>query len=161
MWPGVSQEVYAIAAVVELEHGGADGDAALAFQFHPVGSGGALVLAGGDRAGQLDGAAVEQELLGQSGFAGVGVRDDRKRAPAGNLVVWVRHGESGEGAWAGDSESIAKLVWFPAGAVDCAAGEAGTGVCRGLRWKRQATSPPAPGDSGANFHCKCVLETSI
>ena len=36
------------AVVFELEDGGADGDAALLFHFHPVRRGGALVFAGGD-----------------------------------------------------------------------------------------------------------------
>jgi hypothetical protein len=41
---GVEQVDDAV-AVFELQHGGADGDAALALQLHPVGGGGALVLA--------------------------------------------------------------------------------------------------------------------
>jgi hypothetical protein len=38
-----------------------------------------------DRAGKLDRTAIQQELFSQSGFAGVGVRDDRKRAPFPDL----------------------------------------------------------------------------
>ena len=38
------------------------------------------VLAGGDRAGQLDRAAVEQQLFRQRRLAGVRVRDDGERA---------------------------------------------------------------------------------
>jgi len=40
-----------------------------------------LVLAGGDGAGQLDCAAVKQELLRQRRFAGVRMRDNGERAP--------------------------------------------------------------------------------
>jgi len=58
------KQVDAVAVVVELEHGGADGDAALPLEFHPVGCGRALVLPGGDAAGELHGAAVEQEFFG-------------------------------------------------------------------------------------------------
>ena len=38
-------------------------------------------------AGQLDGAAEQQQLLGQRGLAGVRVRDDRERAPARDLAL--------------------------------------------------------------------------
>ena len=44
-----------------------------------------LVVVGLDRAGELNSAAEEQELLGERGLAGVGVGDDRKGAAAGNL----------------------------------------------------------------------------
>ena len=67
------------------------GLAALLLQLHPVGGGGALVLARGDGAGELDGAAVEEELLGERGLAGVGVRDDGERAAFGDF--------GGEGHW--------------------------------------------------------------
>ena len=38
------------------------------------------------RAGELDRSAVEQELLGERGLAGVRMRDDRERLPAPNLM---------------------------------------------------------------------------
>ena len=65
----------------ELEHRGTDGNAAFLFQFHPVGGGGALVFAGGDRAGELHCAAVQEELFRQRGLARVRMRDDGERAP--------------------------------------------------------------------------------
>ena len=40
-----------------------------------------------DLAGKLDRAAEQQELLGQRGLAGVGMGDDRKRAPAPDLAL--------------------------------------------------------------------------
>jgi hypothetical protein len=83
---GGVEEVDGVAVVVELEDGGGDGDAALAFELHPVGGGGALVLAGGDGAGELESSAVEEELLGEGGLSGVGVRDDGEGAPAGDFL---------------------------------------------------------------------------
>ena len=77
---GGVEEVNDAVFVFELEDGGGDGDAALFFEFHPVGGGGALVFAGGDGAGKLNGAAVEEEFFGEGGFAGVGVRDDGEGA---------------------------------------------------------------------------------
>ena len=42
------QEIDVVAVVIELQDGGTDGNAAFALQLHPIGSGGALVFAGGD-----------------------------------------------------------------------------------------------------------------
>ena len=75
------EQVEAVASVIELQDRGADGNAALFFQFHPVGGGGALVFAGGDRAGELHGAAVQQQLFRQRRLARVRMRDDGERAP--------------------------------------------------------------------------------
>jgi hypothetical protein len=79
------------AVVFELEDCGADGDAALTLQLHPVGGRRALLLAGGYGAGQLHRAAIEQELLSQRGLAGVWMRDDRKGATTGDFF-FVGHG---------------------------------------------------------------------
>ena len=64
---------------------GGDGDAALLLHLHEVGAGAPRLALGAHLAGHLDGAAVEQELLGQRGLAGVGVRDDREGAAPGDL----------------------------------------------------------------------------
>ena len=79
---GVEQVDHAV-AVGELQHGRGDRDAALLLELHPVRGGRAPPAAGLDRAG-LGGerAAVEQELLGERGLAGVGVADDGEGAPA-------------------------------------------------------------------------------
>ena len=71
------ENVDAVAAMLELHDGGGHGDAALLFDLHPVGGrrAGALAL---DLAGLRDGPAVEQELFGQRGLTGVGVRNDGK-----------------------------------------------------------------------------------
>ena len=76
-----------MALQLELERRRADRDAALLFHLHPVGHGMPLGLAAANGAGQLDGAGVQQQLLGQRGLAGVGVRDDRERAAARNLAA--------------------------------------------------------------------------
>ena len=74
------EQVDAEAVVVELKHRRTDGDAALLFEFHPIGCGGALVFARGDGAGELDCAAVQQELFRQRGLARVGMRDNGEGA---------------------------------------------------------------------------------
>ena len=78
------QDVDAEAAVLELQHGGRDGDAPLLLDLHPVAGGGLGPLAF-DLAGLGDGPAVQQELLRQCGLAGVRMGDDGERAPAGNF----------------------------------------------------------------------------
>ena len=76
------QNVHALACVVELQHRGSDGDAALLLDVHPVGHGVLCALLALDRACLIDGSAVQQQLFGQRRFAGVGVADDRKRPAA-------------------------------------------------------------------------------
>ena len=88
------EEIDAVASVVELEDGGGDGDAALAFEFHPIGSGLAGIFSGGDRTRELDGATVEEEFFGESGFAGIGVRDDSESATALDFCEHERSGLS-------------------------------------------------------------------
>ena len=79
---GRVEQVEAVAVVIKLQHGRADRDAALFFQFHPVGRRGALIFARGHGAGELHRAAVKQQLLRQRGFARVGMRNDGERAPS-------------------------------------------------------------------------------
>ncbi len=45
----------------------------------------AALALGLDLAGQIDGAAEQQQLFGQRGLAGVRMRDDRESAAAGDL----------------------------------------------------------------------------
>ena len=75
------QNVDALALIIELQDRGGDRDTALLFNIHPVGYRVLGALLALDGAGRLDGPTVEQELFGQCGFTGVGVRDDRKCAP--------------------------------------------------------------------------------
>ena len=74
------EQVDGVLAVRELQHGGADGDAALLLELHPVAARAAPALAGVHRAGLLHRAGVQQELLGERRLAGVGVADDGERA---------------------------------------------------------------------------------
>ena len=79
---GGVQDVDAVALVLELHDGGGDRDAALLLNLHPVGGGGPGVLFALDLPGLGNGPAVEQELFGQGGLAGVRVADDGKGTPA-------------------------------------------------------------------------------
>ena len=79
------EDVDAIALVFKLHDRRRDGDAALLFELHPVRdrvARGRLAL---DRAGELDGPAVQQELLCQRGLAGVRMGDDGEGPPPGNF----------------------------------------------------------------------------
>ena len=74
------EQVEHAAVVFEGHHRGDDRDAALALDRHPVRPGRPPVALGLDLAGELDGAAEQQQLLGQGGLAGIGMGDDRKGA---------------------------------------------------------------------------------
>ena len=84
---GGVKDVDAVTLVFKLHDGGRDRDPSLLFKLHPVGDGVPCRGLPLDRAGQLDRAAVEQQLFGQCRFAGVRVRDDRKGAPALDLFL--------------------------------------------------------------------------
>jgi hypothetical protein len=87
------EQVDGVAAVVELHHRAGDRDAALLLHLHPVGGGVARALARLHRAGHQDGAAEQQQLLGQRGLAGVGVGNDGEGAP----LLHVAQQVGGEG----------------------------------------------------------------
>ena len=76
---GRVEQVDDVAAERELHHRGGDGDAALLLERHPVGGGVARRLAALDGARELDGAAEQQQLFGERGLAGVGMRNDGER----------------------------------------------------------------------------------
>ena len=78
---GRVQNVDALALIVELQNRRGNGNTALLFNVHPVGHRMLGALLAFDRTCGLDGPTVEQELFGECGFTGVGVRDDRKCAP--------------------------------------------------------------------------------
>ena len=75
------EEVDVVAVVLELHDARRDRDAALLLELHPVGRRVPCGTPRLDRAGEVDGAAVQQELLRQRRLAGVGMADDGKRAP--------------------------------------------------------------------------------
>src|SRR5574337_78741 len=91
---GRVEQVDDLALVRELHHRRSHRNAALLFQRHPVRRGVPRRLAALHRAGHLDRAAEQQQLLGQRGLARVRVADDGKgAATAGFLEV------GGHGAW--------------------------------------------------------------
>ena len=73
------EEIDRPAVIGELKDRRRDRDAPLPFQFHPVGGRRAGSPARRDLTGRDDRSAVEQQLFGERGLAGVGVRDDRER----------------------------------------------------------------------------------
>jgi hypothetical protein len=76
VWPGI----------VELHHRRGHRDPALLLDFHPVGRRVPRALSRLHRAGQLDRAAEEQQLLGQRRLARVGVGDDGERASSLDFI---------------------------------------------------------------------------
>ena len=86
---GRVEQVDATARVLELQHARRDRDAALLLHLHPVAGGLPAPCGRLDRAGEVDRAAVEQQLLGQRRLARVGVRDDRERPPLRDFSLYV------------------------------------------------------------------------
>ena len=82
---GRVEQVHVMVAVRELQHARGDRDPALALHRHPVAGRRSLAPPLLDRAGQVDGSSVEQELLGQRRLARVGVGDDGERSPVGRF----------------------------------------------------------------------------
>ena len=84
------ENIDAVALVLELHDGGGDGNAALLFDLHPVGNRVARVLFALDGAGELNGAAVQEEFFRKRRFAGVRMRNDRKGAAFFDLFsqIW-------------------------------------------------------------------------
>ena len=75
------EQVEDAAVVFEGHHRGDDGNAALALDRHPVRARRSPVALGLDLPGKLDGAAEQEQLLGQRGLAGVRMGDDGEGAP--------------------------------------------------------------------------------
>ena len=74
------QNVDAVSAVFKLKHRGRDRDAALLLNFHPVGNGMTRILLALYGTGELNCSAVQQEFLCNGRFAGIRMRNNRKRA---------------------------------------------------------------------------------
>ena len=90
---GGIEDVDAGAVVGELQHRGGNGNTALLLDVHPVRDGvlgRALAL---DRAGGLDAAGIEQQLLGKRGLTGVRVADDRERAARRDFIRQACHAD--------------------------------------------------------------------
>lgn len=73
---GSVEKVHDATAVLELEHGGGNGNAPLFFEFHPIAGGGPLIFSSGHASGHGDSTAVEEKFFGQRRLAGIRVRDD-------------------------------------------------------------------------------------
>ena len=80
------EQVDVIAFVLELHHARRDRDAALLLELHPVRRRVPRRAPRLDRPGEMDGSAVEQKLLRQGRLPGVGMADDRERAPRADRV---------------------------------------------------------------------------
>src|SRR5262249_39753172 len=107
---GGVEQVDRVAAVIELEDGRADRDAALFLELHPVGGGGALVLAVLHRAGEGGGVAVEEGFFRERGLGRGRVGDDREGAAAGDFgggghQEWQVRVASGEGSRAANERA--------------------------------------------------------
>ena len=100
------EQVEDMRAIFEGHHRGDDRNAALLLDRHPVGLRGLAIALGLDLTGKLDGAAEQQQLFGQRGFARVRMRDDgegtpaldlgcERRADRGSLVGTDWHGHVG------------------------------------------------------------------
>ena len=72
--------------ILELHHRAGYRDSALLLDFHPIRCRMARALPRLDRAGKLNGAAEQQQLFGQRRLAGIRVRNDRERAPVGDVA---------------------------------------------------------------------------
>ena len=79
------EQVEGEAVMLEAHHRGRHRNAALALHLQPVRARTPLLAARLHRTGHLDGAGEQQQLLGQRGLAGVGMRDDREGAATRDL----------------------------------------------------------------------------
>src|SRR5262249_11774287 len=96
---GRVEQVEDDAVMLEGHHRRGYRNPALALDCHPVGAGPPPLAARFDLASQLDRPAEQQQFLGQRGFAGVRVGNDRKGAPARDLVGECGHECCMEAAW--------------------------------------------------------------
>jgi hypothetical protein len=82
---GGVDKVEAVVPEVEGHCAGRDRDPAIRLDLHEVRPRAPGIALGAHLARHLDGAAEQQELFGQRGFPGVGVRNDRKGPAAGDF----------------------------------------------------------------------------
>jgi hypothetical protein len=85
------EQIHDPSVVRELHDAGRDRDAPLLLEAHPVGGRMARGLASFHGAGELDRAAEQQQLFGERGLAGVGVRDDGEGAATRDFVEGLIH----------------------------------------------------------------------
>jgi hypothetical protein len=109
------EEVEGEPLVLEAHHRRGDRDAALALDRHPIRAHPPPLAARLDLARQLDRPAEQRQFLGQGGLAGVRMRNERKSAPAQNLVGQGTH--KFMSAVAG-TRAVAGIQAAPSGADD-------------------------------------------
>ena len=85
-------------------------NAAIALDIHPVGARLDTVLLGLDLTRKLDRSAEQQQLFGQCGFTGVGMRDDREGTALGDRMVGRRHREGSNSIRKGCAPSISRRL---------------------------------------------------
>ena len=83
---GGIQDVYLMIFVSESQDRGSHRDSPLAFYFHKVGSSSFLDLVGLDCSCFLDSSPEEEQLLGQSRFSRIRVRDDAESTALANFL---------------------------------------------------------------------------
>ena len=88
------EQIEGAVEVIEGHDGGGDRNSALPLHLHPVRFRPPRLALRLHRPRRLDGTAEQQQLLGQRRLAGIGVGDDRKRAPAGD-GGWQDEGHAG------------------------------------------------------------------
>ena len=83
---GRVEDVEDVVVILEGHDGGDDRDAAFALDLHPVGAGLDAILLRLDFAGELNGAAEQQQLFGERRLTRVRVRDNSECAAAGDRL---------------------------------------------------------------------------
>ncbi len=144
--PGSVQQVHHAVPVRELEHRRGDGDATLLFELHPVRGGGPAIRLGLHGSGlAAECTSVEEQLLGEGGLAGVGMRDDREGAPPSGLGgrvgchsvhQFVERAQQGRGPRVPRESEVHLVHHVPAGETTPRVGEpdraAGSEVAEGV-----------------------------
>jgi hypothetical protein len=127
---GRVEQVHAKPVVVELHHRRGHGNAALLFQRQPVGRGVPLGAPSFHRARDVQRPAVQQQLLRERGLAGVGMRNDGKRATA--LDFRMERGGGTEGCSGSGRRHACKVMAEPPSAPPT------HGLDRGGAWPASA-----------------------
>jgi len=156
------------AAVVEMHHRRRDRDAALLLDLHPVRARPPGLAARLDRARDMDGATEQQQLFGQGRLAGIGVRDDRERAPEPAGWPARRASDAGEvtesGTFCGTFEGARgvpdRSAPSTSAKIDASVGN-DTEDTRHLRCHGQRNDEIAPASSPASMRPQLTGRTSL
>ena len=77
------EDIDFVVAVIKTHHRSSHGDAALLFDFHPVGGGCFAYFVRFHGTSHVNGATEEEEFFGKGGLTGIGVRDNGECASLG------------------------------------------------------------------------------